>query len=440
MALDNTADTMYFLPWRFVDGDAVLPPSQTSDLIPPSKNWDRGFFSINGLRAPYYIARAQKERAVVIGCSGLNTHTILTPAEVKKLNDSGISIAWMALPRIPHGSPMMDTYIPLAREFFTNKNSPARVLMHNDVPRYALTHSTGGQIFFHLMHEPDTNRRLSSIFSGAVHVSPYLDTAHASRNHAHPLVQAVFKRYMDHHPDVSPNERFIGRSYVEFNSFMEAMKEDVFGEAAKKELLKQAAQRKLREQIEQEEPLKNKPEDQRKSIFQSLKKTYSNASTTIRNILSSPESSEDNWLASTCGQILELQDSGQMLTRRENFNVEACKKIPSIFVIGDNDNFSCPKTSVDVAKMIGAEIEIAKGGLHDPLRSHPHLLDVFIGKVHECAAKHEAKRAQTVYVSSLRHEFEPETLPYGLIDRLSDRARLALQRGTSSLYSFASLL
>ena len=421
MAFDNTADTMYFLPWRFVDGDTALPPSETAYLIPPSKNWDRGFFCTNGLRAPYYIARAPNERAVVIGCSGLNTHTILTPEEVKRLNNAGISIAWMALPRIPHGSPMMETYVPLAREFFTNKNSPARVLMRNDVPRYALTHSTGGQIFFHLMHEPETNRRLSSIFSGVVHVSPYLDTSHASKNHAHPLVQAVFKKYMAHHPDVSPNLRLIGRSYVEWNSFFVSMQE---------ERLKRKSH---------DEKLDQRLDDERKSLFQSLKSTYSKASTAIRNILSAPDSTEDNWLASTCGQILELQDSGQRLTAKEHFNVEACKKIPSIFVIGDKDNFACPKTSQDIANLIGGEIEIAEGGLHDPLRSHPHLLGEFISKVHECAARYERQKAQTVYISPTQIQYEPEPLPYGVLDKLRDRARGALQGRASALNSLACL-
>lgn len=411
MAFVNTADTMYFLPWRFADGDTLLPSSDTSDIIPPSKNWDRGFFCTNDLRAPYYIARAAKERAVVIGCSGLNTHTILSPAEVKILNDAGISIAWMALPRIPHGSPMMDTYIPLAREFFTNKNSPARALMRNDVPRYALTHSTGGQIFFHLLHEPETNRKLVHIFSGAVHVSPYFDTSHASRNHSHPIVQSVFKKYMSHHPDVSPNERLIGKSYVEWNGFLDALWNERHA---------------------------GKLDAGQGSVGASFKNIYAKASTAIRNVLSSPQSGEHNWLASTCGQILELQDSGQRLTAREHFNVEACKKIPSIFVIGDKDNFACPKTAMDIADLIGAEKEIAEGGMHDPLRSHPHLLGDFISKVHDCAERYEKRKAQTVYVSPTHETYEPEPIPYGLLDKLRDGARIALQSRAGSLNSFAS--
>lgn len=387
IAFDSAANSMFFMPWQPSSGGGGDTPS---DLIPPSKSWGRGFFSTNDLMAPYYIARSPSERAVVIGCSGLNTHTILNPADVKRLNDAGISIVWMALPKIPRGAPLMETYLPLAREFFTNKNSPARLLMDNDVPRYALTHSTGGQIFFHLLHEPDTNRKLSYIFSGAVHVAPYFDTAHASRDHTHPIVQNAFRKYMARQPDALPNERLIAKSYVLWNSLL-------------------------------------------KSPGKDLPKAWRLA----KNIFNPSKDGQQSRLDSTCGQILELQDSGQKLTAKHNFNVEACAKIPSFFVIGDRDNFACPKTAIDTARKIGAEMKIAEGGLHDPLRSHPHLLDEFIKRVQECATRYETQKAQTVYVSPLSQKYELEPIPYGLLDRLRDSTRIALQRSTSSLNSLA---
>lgn len=413
MALDTAADTMFFLPWQHTPADDSTIPSTSPDLIPPSKNWDRGFFSTNDLRAPYYIARAPLERAVIIGCSGLNTHTILSPADVKKLNQAGISIAWMALPKIPHGSALMETYLPLAREFFTNKNSPARILMNSDVPRYALTHSTGGQIFFHLLHEPETSRKLSHIFSGAVHVTPYFDTAHASRDHANSVVQTVFKKYMAHQSDVSPNERLIAKSYIRMNDFIESL-----GNAH----------------------LLEKCSTLSKAFVESPRGAMPKAMSLAKEIFGMWGSQKHNDLASTCGQILELQSWGQRLTAKDHFNPEACGKIPSIFVIGDKDNFACPKAAIDVANKIGAEVKLAEGGLHDPLRSHPHLLDEFIQRVQECAARYEQKKAQTVYVSPASQQYEPEPIPYGLIDRLRDGTRFALQRSTSSLNSFACLI
>ena len=330
-----------------------------AEHFPITSLWDRGFFHTNGLSASYYIAKAANQRAIAVGCSGLNTQTLLDEKEVERLNNAGITVIWMALPSVGPDKSMLDTYLNLARDFFTNKDSPANILLHSDDPRYAITYSAGGQIFFHLMQEPNTRRLLSATFSGAVHVTPYFDTAHASRDHSSKIVQWIFEEYMSLQRDMLPNKRLFSNAYMTFNNWVEKNVETVD-------------------------------------------------------------------VNSTCGQILELKARGQELTASENFNVAAASSIPSIFVIGDKDNFACPQTAMDVAKKIGADILVAEGAYHNPLRTHPHLLDVFIKKVDECIALREKDREETALAS---HQ------PVKVKISLGDRARLALQRGASFLYS-----
>ena len=329
----------FFLPDQNV---GIRRDADVDRYFPATRNWEPGVFYTSDLNAPYYIARAEKERAVIVGCSGLNTHYLLNPSEVKTLNQAGISIAWMALPKVRNTAPIMDNYVTLAKEFFTSRSSPAHVLLrNNNVPRFALTHSTGGQIFFHLLHDPAARPRLRAMFSAAVHVAPYFDTAHASRDHAHPLIQKIFTSYMKMKPDAAPNQRWLSGAYVRLNDFLEG---------------------------------KNEPH---------------------------------HGLDATCGQILELQRRGQELTA--NFNLAAARSIPSIFVLGDRDNFACPKSALAVAKQIGAQIEIARGGFHDPLDSHPQLLKTFIDKVDECARRFD--QLKKVEIISPRINLRFETLP-----------------------------
>lgn len=194
---------------------------ELSEYFPATESWERGLFYTQKIHAPYYFARASRERAVVIGCSGLNTHYLLDPDDVKKLNDHGISVIWMALPKIEDGKPMIDLYTNLAKDFFTSPASPASMITYADVPRFALTHSTGGLLFMKLLHMPDANRKLTQAFSGAVHVAPYYDTAHASRDHAHPWSQKIFQKYMGWKPHIPPSDRLVSSLYIKLNDMLD---------------------------------------------------------------------------------------------------------------------------------------------------------------------------------------------------------------------------
>lgn len=373
---------LFFLPNPKNPGiEKIFPPYALPALSSSATKKEYGIFHSNGISAPYYIARAANERAIVIGCSGLNTQNLINDHELRRLNHVGITIVWMSLPKL--SGPMMKRYQHLAEQFFTNKHSPARILLPYDKPRYALTHSTGGQLFMHLMHQPGIQKKISALFSGVVYVAPYFDSAGASLRHAPRLSSKAFQWYFHKNADKRPQDTLIGNLYIQMEAWCESRNYHT-------------------------------PKDM------------------------------DFEVSSTCGQILELQTEGQKL--QNTFNPLAAAKIPSIFVIGDHDKYACPQTSVELAQKMGAEILIAKGGYHDPLRTHPHLVDHFIGKVEECIRQHEEKRARLAVPSTKtpghgddRADDDDDLFKDGLLTRLSYRAGAALQSGARFLNAAAGL-
>lgn len=351
------------------------------------KKCESGLFHKNGLSAPYYIIRAPNEKAILIGCSGLNTHKIIDSRDVDKLNKAGISLVWMSLPHIDDNKPLLESYLPLAESFFTSRSSPAHALMIGDSPRYALTHSTGGQLFFHLLHDKNVNKKLANIYAGAVHISPYFDTAHASERFSPKIMRMAFEYYMARKPHHAPTERTVSKFYMALSNYDRIKNSLIKGQEHGRHLVKAF------------------------DLHARIK--------------------------TTCGQILELSGHGQRLTSAEHFNIAAAKKIPSIFIIGARDHFACPRTAVYVGKMIDADIMIAQHGFHSPLREEPSLLDKVIKKIQESAEKNRAIRAETTYVSPVPAQAEKP--PYDLGIALRDGRRLALQSSARFLYPAASL-
>jgi len=96
---------------------------------PESDKFDKGVFRHNGTDAPFYVSRAKNEKALVVGASGLKSQYLLDPTEVKRLNDNGISIIWMALPEIRNNAPFMDRFKDTVEAFLTSKDSPRLCLV-----------------------------------------------------------------------------------------------------------------------------------------------------------------------------------------------------------------------------------------------------------------------------------------------------------------------
>ncbi len=194
---------------------SLFGDDRTAELFPETKKWAHGVFSHDGMSAPYYASPASNEKAIAIGCTGLNTHYLLLPDEVKRLNAEGISLVWMAIPPVKHAAGFLNKYTELAREFFTNPKSPAHVFFPNDVPRYAATHSTSGQIFLKLLHDESTREKLTRIFSGVAYMAPYLDSANASLNHS-TIGKRFFHYYANLALEKTPHEARIARWFLKY--------------------------------------------------------------------------------------------------------------------------------------------------------------------------------------------------------------------------------
>lgn len=191
--------------------------------FPDTLKMKRGQFQHGEESLPYFYSRAKREKAVVVGCSGLNTHVLLGHNEVCKLNDAGISVIWLALPPARHKQgAFMDGYIDMAKEFFTGRHSPARFLFPNDTPRHVMTHSTGGLLYWTIKQTPEISRKLQSTYSSETHIAPYLDSANASRHHSPTIRRKAFEIYSKLHANDTPLETLLGRAYLAIKALGES--------------------------------------------------------------------------------------------------------------------------------------------------------------------------------------------------------------------------
>lgn len=355
-----------------------------------------GVFHHDGLQAIYYDAPAPVEKARITACSGLNTHVIVTPAHIEQMNAAGISVKWLTLPKIDNGGPMMEGYKNIFREFMTSPRSPLKSMRQANTPNVFIGHSTGSYLFLDLMQEHRAGKRLAQNFTFAVHVAAFLDCANASEHHTSKMRQIAFKTYMGLRPDRAPTQRVLSGGYVRMSKLIDEARDEMFAQTGS--------------------------ESSRIKFLKEFCRLACASALDTQNIVS------------TCGQILELQAHGQHLVR--NFNPHAAARIPTAFIIPDADKFACHLTTTDIALQMGAEIIEAKGAGHDPLQTHPILVDMLINRIHDCKA--QKSFVQKPALTTCWQPTEEEKLP-DIVLPLRDRARFALQRGTGYLNTAAGL-
>ncbi|MFA5592436.1 MAG: alpha/beta hydrolase [Micavibrio sp.] len=153
-------------------------------------------------------------------------------------------------------------------------------------------------------------------------------------------------------------------------------------------------------------------------------------------------------ISPTGGHILEAQEYGQALLNR--FDPAAASALPSFFVVGSRDSFASANTTINAVKKMkdhggGADIFVAKGAKHDPIKEMPETLDILIGKVEECSKARKGPHYEST--SPYRPPF-PDLFDNGLMlsfhasmaaNNLRGRASLALQRGAGFLNASAGL-
>ncbi len=139
----------------------------------------RGTFNANGLEAGYAFVRAERERRIIVGLTGLNSKTVFSLPLLKELRENGISVIWLILPEWTQNKQLIDPLRDICRAFLTNVKSPWRS-MDKSLSHDLAVHSVSGQILLSLMHERDTNHSLSAAFQRALYMAPYFDFTGAS--------------------------------------------------------------------------------------------------------------------------------------------------------------------------------------------------------------------------------------------------------------------
>lgn len=320
--------------------------SKPSHAHPRAATWGKGIFVTPSTATPYFVSKAPNEKAIVVGATGLNTLHLMNPHEVQELNDAGISVVWVALPKPKRGFNVNDAAVTVVREFFTSPASPAHVLFPTPAPRFLATHSTSGRILLELLNDEPVARKLCHRFSGAVYVAPYLDTANGSRMHNRKM-DLVFQAFAQRYSGFTPHETMVGRTYMAIKASTEGFRLSATHHNQAEE---------APEQISMHSAV--------------LKK--------IQSYLASPKHDTEM----TYGQILQLQSASRKLM--DEFNPSAAAAVPSIFLIGNKDPFACHRTTEHFARKMGAEIITAKGAGHYPMKDAPDLLGNFIRRVDVC--------------------------------------------------------
>lgn len=218
-SLRTNANTKTYFETNLSD---AKPAPNFAPLFPEAAEASEGgTFHHKGLDVPFFVSRAENERAVVVACTGLNSYTALRAEELKQMNDAGVSVIWMALPPHKSNSPFMPHFITAGEGFFTDPESPANKLFDSKLPRYAFTHSTGGQIFTALEQNPETNARILERYKEVTHIAPYFDATNVSLKHSLAPIRWVFDKYAHMNADRKPHETFFGKVYLAFKAATE---------------------------------------------------------------------------------------------------------------------------------------------------------------------------------------------------------------------------
>lgn len=162
--------------------ERILRPGMEGYTPPPFIN--RCFFTTkDGVPVNYYKAEAANEKAIIIGCSGLKSEYILEPEDVKYFMDHGISVLWISLPNPKRSNDFVHHFRDVATELTINPPADIRKWLTKKkdgkhVPKIFMGHSTGAQLFLHLVADNNSFQKLN--FQGAVLVSPYIRPTSAS--------------------------------------------------------------------------------------------------------------------------------------------------------------------------------------------------------------------------------------------------------------------
>lgn len=435
----------------FIPGSPVLTSAERADNFKDidSKRIEAGRFLHDGLATNYYLSRAAgPERMVIVGFSGANAQFPLNYQEIERLNNAGATMICMALPRV--GPDFMQRAEKLVRAFLKEKSSPANSLILSDAPQFIMTHSSSGSIIIKLLGEENTGNMLRKRFEGIGMLSPIWDVPFASRDHSFGIgpiklgpftIPALRTRAMTidaiNIPALRTPEIPIGSKKIPSFGTKAATIGPInvpsFGtNAITTDAAILPAIRPLRKIFELYADWNaDKP-------FSDLKIVRLYINRTTKREDEGKYYEKKTLRGMTMGHIRQIQTYARSVD--DNYKPEHTAGMDILIMTGDADNCTCWKTSKAVADKIGAKFKRVAGGDHDLLKKDPSLLDIFLAKAEERVSAHERLKAATP-INTDYFANRDETIPLPPLpwrNRLSDGARLALQRGAGALNAAAS--
>ena len=177
--------------------------SQTAtDIVPTPRGdmstgkWDKGQFLHDGTYVPYYVAHAQNPHTVIGLITGFNSNPESKgyPEIINRMAKQGFSVVTIPLPMVGKRTDFISDYESLIDFFYTSENSPLFSEIRCDIPRVALTHSTGGLVFNKLIGQDGARQRLEARLNGAIHAAPFYESANSSSIYA-PRKDNFFRNY-----------------------------------------------------------------------------------------------------------------------------------------------------------------------------------------------------------------------------------------------------
>lgn len=218
--VDNAPKEMFDSSVRVItnkkgQGSYVTVPGM-ENYRPPSCVRD-AFYDCKKVPISYYKAEAANEKAVLIGCSGLKSDYPISEEDIIALNEAGISILWIALPNPKRSVGFVPYFKQAGFKLLTNPPHDIQKWIDKDVPKIFFGHSTGGQIFFHLMEEDKTFKRIIETCSGSILSAPYMLPASAS-SYLDPRTY-IFSAQSWLRGDLLPSETPEGRFWMKGSDF-----------------------------------------------------------------------------------------------------------------------------------------------------------------------------------------------------------------------------
>lgn len=437
--------------------------------VPPlfevSDNWESAYFEVDNVRVRYYIARAKKERGVIIGCSGLKSETPLTKEAVQDLNDAGHSVLLMV---IPNAKRALNT-IRYSQEIFEHlafdTESPAHTKFSSHLPKFLYGHSTGGAFAIDLSTNERTKNKAKKLFKVNISESAFVDTAGASL-HDSKWSQYAFNLYAKWHKNSLPKETLCGLFYLHhsdakehyLNSIEKIKKYSNLNNLASN-IVYETSAKNLSDDLQFfTQEIKNKTvskfkkgvltatfkstiayrtvrdlyfsedfEQKQSKLYQKIKYGLLNASKPI-------EPAKQPWFLEgnayrivTYGQVLEDQYIGRKLTAAIR-DEKRTSSIPMISIATKDDPFSCTTTiKRDIAEPLNAKFYIGDG-IHNTISEDTEI-------------RRKVIEALSPYIEDITPTDElvqviiPENDSEWRVDTSGNRFGRAFQRATSLLNS-----